>query len=322
VKAAEGGTHRFRTAWLPVFFLLAAGTGCLAPAETLPASGEPLRASGEPLLIHFLDVGQGDAVLIEGPTGERVLIDTGPGQGVVDALARLGVDSLDLMILSHNHADHIGGATAVLNAIPVRHVMENGVPHTTVTYRTLLATLIELDIPVLEPERRTISLGAATLEILPPPGDESLGHNDNSIGVLLRHGAFSATFAGDAERALWEHWIEEFPDLIVPVQLHKASHHGSRNGDTPEALALLVPELVVVSASAGNSYGHPHPEALQRYQAVDAEVLLTSEEGTISILAFQAGRWERLRSSRATAPIASPLTLADPLEGSGLHPGL
>jgi competence protein ComEC len=263
----------------------------------LPAPAPPAAPpAGESLAIHFLDVGQGDATLIEAPGGRWVLVDAGPGAGVVEELRRLGVDTLALFIASHNHADHIGGAVAVIEAFPVRFFMDNGVPHTTLTYRRMLEALAAADIPLLEPERRTVSLGEVALEILPPPEDPELGHNDNSIGVRIVWGEFAALLAGDAEEQLWRHWLSTRRELLTPVQVMKSSHHGSRNGDIPAALRRLRPRLVVISAGADNQYGHPHPQALERYAAAGAEVLITAEHGPITVLAGPDGSF-RIRTT-------------------------
>jgi competence protein ComEC len=244
------------------------------------------------LSIHFLDVGQGDAALIEAPGGRWILVDAGPGAGVVEHLRRLEVDTIDLFVASHNHADHIGGAAETVRGFPVRYFMDNGVPHTTLTYGRMLDALVERDVTLLEPERRTVTLGEVSLEILPPPGDPELGHNDNSVGMILRFGDFRASFAGDAEARLWHHWLEHFDGGLVPVEVHKASHHGSRNGDILAALERLRPALVVVSAGPGNAYGHPHPEALALYCALGATVVVTSDHGSITVRARRDGSFE------------------------------
>ena len=275
------------------------------------------QESGELLRLHFLDVGQGDAVLIEAPAGQRVLVDAGRDGRVVEALRTLGVDTLDLLIASHNHADHIGGVADVVGAFPTRYFMDNGVPHTTLTYRRTLEALREADVPLLEPERRTIALGSASLEILPPPGDPSLGHNDNSIGVLVRFGRFRAMLAGDAEAHLWHHWLERLPEVFERVGVHKASHHGSRNGDVPAALAELRPALVVVSAGEDNPYGHPHARALERYHDVGSMVLVTAEVGAVTVSADSSGVF-RVRTVRPIPSEGSP-PHADP-QGAG-RPG-
>ena len=243
-----------------------------------------------PLSIHFLDVGQGDATLIQSPEGHAVLVDTGPSSRIVYALSDLGVESLDLLLLTHNHADHIAGAGPILRDMPVRYYMDNGMPHTTATYRRLLETVIEVDVPLLEPDRRSIQLGSVTLEILPPLGQADLGQNANSVGVVVVHGEFRAMISGDAEPVTWDYWIASFPDLIAPVRAYKASHHGSRVGDTQEALSLLRPKYAVISVSGSNRYGHPSPEAIGLLDEVGARVLTTAESGTIHIAGFPDGR--------------------------------
>lgn len=274
----------------------------LAALLALWPVGTPGQEPCDALRIYFFDVGQGDAALIESPTGQRVLVDAGPDGGVVEQLRAAGVDAIDLFIASHNHADHIGGAPDVLRSIPVRFYMDNGIPHTTRTYRTVLETVLELDVPLLEPERRTIELGDVVLEILPPPGDPDLGQNNNSIGVLVRFGEFRAFLGGDAEGRLWRYWLENFPETITRVQVHKASHHGSRAGDVPEAMERLRPQIVVVSAASENPYGHPHPEALALYSQVGATVFLTGEHGTIVICADADGGVE-VKAEKGEDPV-------------------
>lgn len=280
--------HRFRLSRVPT--LLAALVGLLALPGCLP--GQVSEEHPHPFRIHFLDVGQGDAVLIQAPTGQNVLIDAGPGVGVVDQLRALGVEGLELFIASHNHADHIGGAAAVLRAFPVGYFMDNGIIHTTATYERLLQAVLEMDVPLLEPERRTIGVGEGVLEILPSPGAPALGHNDNSLGVILRFGEFRAIFPGDAEPRLWRFWLDTSPEVLSPVQLHKASHHGSRNGDVEAAMERLRPEVVVVSAGRDNRYGHPHPEAVALYRGVGARVMITGDCGTITVLAARNGSFD------------------------------
>jgi competence protein ComEC len=308
--------------------------GCTAPGTGLPASGTPDLAPPPGLLsLHFLDVGQGDAVLIEAPTGQHVLIDAGPSEEVVETLRSLGVESLDLFIVSHNHADHIGGAAEVLRSFPVRFFLDSGIPHTTLTYQRMLEALEESEVPVLDPEYRAIDIGPVLLTILPPPGDPDLGHNDNSVGVTLSFGAFRASFAGDAEGRLWRHWLSAHPEDLAPVDVHKASHHGSRNGDIPEAMERLRPTLVVISAGGENRYGHPHPEALELYRRAGAEVQVTAGSGPVRIRARGDGSF-RVEGGRRLHPLPAearswilfpfPFSVSRPSPGGGspaLTPG-
>jgi competence protein ComEC len=261
------------------------------------ATGFHWGVCSDSLRIHFFDVGQGDATLIEAPTGQRVLVDAGPDGRIVEHLRSAGVDTIDLFIASHNHADHIGGAVEVLRSFPVRYFMDNGIPHTTDTYLGMLETLRELDIPLLEPERRTIRMGEVVLDILPPPGVSDMGQNDNSVGVIVHFGEFRASLAGDAEARLWQHWILTFPELLPRVQVHKASHHGSRAGDVWEAMERLRPQFVVVSSGSDNQFGHPHSEALALYESFGAMLLLTAELGTIMMSAGPDGVLEVAREA-------------------------
>jgi competence protein ComEC len=276
------------------------------------AAGAAGSAGGEPLLVlTFLDVGQGDAVLIQSPTGQAVLYDGGErSAGLAEQLRRRGVRGLDLVIASHNHADHIGGLPEVIREFRPRFVMDNGVPHTTRTYENFLQAIEAAGSQLLAAERRTIRLGDAELEIIPPPGRSAWGHNDNSVGVRVRFGEFRATLLGDAEHRQFEWWLRQHRDAFEPVQVHKASHHASRNGDTPEAIRALRPEVVVIGVGADNTYGHPHPEALELYRSINAVVYRTDEHGAVSIEARSSGEYA-VRTERGEAQPATAASCVD-----------
>lgn len=253
----------------------------------------PLEAPEEPLLLHFLDVGQGDAVLVEEPEGGAVLYDGGPYRDrALEHLEALGVEEVDLVIASHPHLDHIGGLPAVLGAYEPKFVLDNDLTHTTRPYERYLEAVRDSGAELLGPEERTITLGSAELHVLPPPGRDAWGLNDNSVGLVVDYGEFRATLLGDAEAAQWGWWLEENHVPEGPVKIHKASHHGSRNGDTREGIERLRPETVVIGVGAGNQYGHPHEEALALYEAVGAEVYATDRHGTVTVSAFGDGSFE------------------------------
>lgn len=243
-----------------------------------------LLLSALALELTFFDVGQGLSVLISSPTGQKVLYDAGPEDANVAALlACEGVEQLNLLIASHGHADHIGGVPDVLANIGAFYYIDNGLPHTTETYKHVMSSARTSRAALLEPQRRGIFLGEVHLSVIPPPGDEGLGHNNNSIGLRIEYGEFAALLPGDAEPELWGWWLRQHADLLGSVQVMQASHHGSRVGDTPEALALLAPEVVIVSAGQRNVYEHPHAEAVAAYEAVGARVYGTNEYGTIKV---------------------------------------
>ena len=273
-----------------------------------------------PLRIAFLDVGQGDAVLIESPSGQAVLYDGGPAsEAAVRYLEQRGVDTLDLVVASHNHADHIGGLAAVVRRYRPRFYLDNGIAATTLTYRRVLEAVDAAGSQLLEPTSRRISLGEAVLHVLPPPGQPGWDQNDNSVGLLVEYGTFRLLLAGDAEGRQWEWWLRQPAALLQPVHVHKASHHGSRNGDTARALSRLRPEVVVIGVG-GNSYGHPHAEALALYQSQGATVYRTDQHGTVVVEAQRSGQYriavERGQGARppptATTPPLTPTSAVTP----------
>lgn len=254
------------------------------------------------LELTFLDVGQGLSVLIRSPSGQVVLYDAGPaGADVARRLRALGVDRIDLLIASHAHSDHIGGMADVLRTFRPPNYLDNGLPHTTATYERTLQAALDVDVAVLSPERRRIGLGEVALQVVPPPGEEGMGHNANSVGLVVSYGTFRATLVGDAEPAQWAWWGARHADLLSDVDLHGGAHHGSRNGDTRNALARLTPSVVVVSAGRDNRYGHPHAEALRRYRGVGAEVYRTDLHGRVTVHVSSDGSYT-VATERRAAP--------------------
>jgi beta-lactamase superfamily II metal-dependent hydrolase len=262
----------------------AAVLGCSASAQR--------DAIATTLELTFIDVGQGDAVLIRSPEGKTALVDAGPGDITAD-LDRLGVDTIDLAVATHAHADHIGGMEEVLDRFPVRYYLDNGMPHTTVTYRRVMERLLERDITYLHAESRVVRLGSATIRVLPldPRADEQ---NDRSVGLVVAFGSFRALLTGDSETGALAHFLRTG---VPEVTVLKAAHHGSRNGVTPAWLAATKPRVVVISCGRDNPYGHPHSWALRYYEGVGAEVYRTDRDGTVTIRADGEGAYEVLTTA-------------------------
>jgi competence protein ComEC len=269
--------------WLAAIWLTPVGcTGQQGAAAPAPA-----------VEITFLDVGQGDAVLVRAPEGRTALIDAGL-EAPLAALRASGVDRIDLLVATHPHADHIGGMRAVLSALPVRFYMDNGQAHTTATYRNLLATLERTDVTYLTAEPRTVTLGSVALEVLPlPPLDVT--HNNRSIGIVLRFGAFLAFFSGDSELEELEWFLAR--GVVPDVTLLKAAHHGSADAVTDAFLARARPEVVVISVGQ-NDYGHPHRRALAAYGAYADAIYRTDVDGSVTVRAYEDGRFEVRRGGR------------------------
>ena len=280
----------------------AATTPPPSPAHTQPhLTPTPTTPPDTVLRVTFLDVGQGDAVLVQAPEGQTALIDAGRGD-IVPLLREMGVEQIDLMVATHPHADHIGGMARVIESIPVRFFMDNGDPHTTATYRELIAALeARPEITYLEATPRTISLGSATLEVLPLLPRGTTEHNDRSVSLVLRLGDFTALLSGDSEVRQLTHLVGL--GAVPALTLLKAAHHGSDNGFTWSFLQAARPRVVVISVGR-NSYGHPRRAALDAYAATARETFRTDLHGHLQVHGYGDGSYvvvqgDQVASSRA-----------------------
>jgi competence protein ComEC len=259
------------------------------------------------LAVHFLDVGQGDAILIRLPGGHHLLIDTGPDPDtILRHLRRHGVRELEALILTHPHHDHIAGAEAILAEFPVAVVYDSGKPHTTRTYERLLEALRE---PVATGRTRFVLARAGRELPLPAPSPssppvrihvlhptervEELSVNDASVVLRLVHGEVVFLFTGDIEREAEGRLALEAEVLTADVL--KVAHHGSRTSTTAPFLERVAPRVAVIS-SGPNPYGHPHREVIERLREAGVEIYATRERGTITI--FSDGTRYRVQSER------------------------
>ena len=250
------------------------------------------------LEIHFLDVGQGDSVFIRAPSGQSLLYDGGRKADVpLEYLRNLGVERVDLVIASHPDADHTAGLIPVVEAYKPRFYMDNGIAHSTQTYARLLEAVEAAGSQLLEPTARTIGLGEASVQVLPPPGLSSL---DNT------YGQFKLALTGDAEAPQFAWWAENIPGLLEDVDVYKASYHGSENGDTPLSMSRFKPETVVISAGLNNSYDHPSTRALRLYGAVNADIYRTDQQGTIVVYVNEDGTYRIETTNTLPAQQAEP----------------
>jgi beta-lactamase superfamily II metal-dependent hydrolase len=243
-----------------------------------------------PLRIAFITVGQGDAALITSPTGKTVLIDGGPRDAGPALVARLRAQRsrpLDLVLLTHRHADHLGGLAEVVRNLGARLYMDAPFPHPSPAYAELMRTLAAQSIPVRGAERgRRIDIGGgAWLTLLSPPEPSLTGTrsdvNANSVIVRLDYGETSALFAADAEAAT-ERWLLQ-SGAKLSASVLKVAHHGSHYSSGAAFLHAVSPAIAIVSVGASNDYGHPAPDALARLAKRGARVFRTDRDGTITV---------------------------------------
>lgn len=246
------------------------------------------------LTVDFLDVGQGDAILVRcgsGPAARAALIDAGPpGAPTVFDLHALGVERLNLVIATHPHNDHIGSMREIIDAFPVETYVDDGLPTKTEVYAS-----VEREVNAVQVHHEVARRGVqwalcegVTLAVLSPmsavvpPGAQS-PENAMSVVLLLRVGDVSMLFEADAEDDE-ERAIVADGDLPVGgVNLLKVGHHGSRYSSDADFLATIKPRFAIISVGAQNRYGHPSAETLARLRSVGAEVHRTDEEGIVEV---------------------------------------
>lgn len=273
---------RLRPALWLLIFVLILGNGALWYVAMHREPGK--------LQVSILDVGQGDAILIEGPTGTQVLIDGGRDRSV---LRRLGTlmplfdRSIDLVIATHPDADHIGGLPGVFSRYRVSYFMDGAAAGDTAQARALDTAVEEEDgMEIIETERGTrFDLGGgAYLDILYPDREApSIETNTGSVVARLVYGETSFMFTGDAPSAV-EDWLVRLDGESLKSDVLKAGHHGSKTSTSVEWLRAVDPDYFAVSAGKDNSYGHPAPEVVARAVATGARIVSTIEEGTLTFL--------------------------------------
>ncbi len=290
------------------FFLFdpALPAGNRGPREELSARrGRPsdYEVSEDDMVVTFIDVGQGNAVLVEAPSGKTLLYDAGgrpewmtsswdPGMEiVVPFLRELEIERIDYAVMSHAHGDHIGGFPAVLYNFDVGEFIDPGFPHQSSLYEELLEIVEELEITyrvLREGDGEKIDLGEEIrVEILSPPSDHyfrgtNSDANNSSILMRIIYGEVSFLLTGDLEERGEEYAVREHRGRLASNVL-QVGHHGSHTSSTRPFLQQVQPEVAVIPVGARNVYGHPRPEVLSNLERVGAEVYRTDQDGHVTI---------------------------------------
>jgi competence protein ComEC len=289
------GSNRTFRLFVLVALLLAIGWSAifwLSSQDTPPPTSPPAFSSE--MLVAVLDVGQGDSILVRSPSGEIMLVDAGKSRAdaeevIIPYLRGLGVSRIDVLVLTHPHQDHVGGMPVLLETVEVGAFVDPVQPGTTNrAYAQTLRLVRDNEIQAIRArkDRTMIDLGPLMqVEVLAPEDplitSGSSVANNNSIVLRLTHGSVAALLTGDIEKEAEERLLAQPRTLRSDIL--KVAHHGSRFTSTARFLDAVKPQVAAISAGAGNSYGHPHQELLDRLEDLDIQVYRTDKEGTIEV---------------------------------------
>jgi len=262
---------------------------------------EEYKINGNELEIVFIDVGQGDCILIITPSKKKILVDAGglpywseitswePGENVVvHYLTSRNINTLDFAIISHPHSDHFGGMFAVINSLDVKEFVDNGYYYVAdPNYKDLLLLIDKKGIPYeqfkegdfFEVDRDIF------VKVFFPPKREFLFEtaNNSSLVFKIMYKNFSVLLTGDIEKEAEEYICSKYKKELKSTVL-KVPHHGSRTSSTTKFIKLVSPEIAVVMCGKNNVFGHPHDEIISKYKKYKVAIYRTDINGNIRIL--------------------------------------
>ncbi|MFH1662156.1 MAG: ComEC/Rec2 family competence protein [Candidatus Falkowbacteria bacterium] len=243
------------------------------------------------LEVDFLDVGQGDAILIKSPYGQNILIDGGPDDKIISELSNnlaFWDKRIDLMILTHPHDDHVAGLIDVIKRYRVEKILYTGVVHNSPNYLAWLELVRDRKIPIIIIDKpQEIKLGDDCKMQIIYPHESLLGKkvsnlNNSSIVTKLIYGDNIFLFTGDSESEVEKELLENNIDLSVDVL--KAGHHGSDTSSSEEFLKAVDPEFVIMQVGDDNNFGHPSRRVIKRLERMDAKIFRNDLDGNIKFI--------------------------------------
>ena len=240
----------------------------------------------EVIKIHFLDVGQGDCILITSDSGV-ILIDsslkkTSVTKDICDYIKDLGIKEIDYFILTHPHADHIGGAPTIINTFEIKNIIMPDCAATTKIFEETLDAIEEKNVNLLEAvSGDEYSIDSLKFKILAPNSASYSETNDYSVVIRLSYGEASAIFTGDAEELSEKEILSRYSAKELKSDLLKVGHHGSSSSSSVAFLKAVSPKYAVMSLGEDNSYGHPHKEIINRLEDMDITYFRTDIDGTV-----------------------------------------
>ena len=261
-----------------------------SPEESKPEQSKieektsPIAVEEGKLKAHFIDVGQGDAILIQA-SGKNILIDGGDrDSAVVEYLKSEGIEKLDLVVGTHPHADHIGGLLEVLQEFEVTEVIDPAVNHTSKTFVDYLTQIDEKNIKFTEGRAgmaRELS-EEVFMRLLHPTNPSTKNLNAASVVIKLNFGEIDFLFTGDAVNASEQEMLAQQGGYLNS-EILKVSHHGSSSSTSAKFLKAVNPETAIIMVGKDNSYGHPHQKILNRLSKAKVKIYRTDLDHNILI---------------------------------------
>lgn len=263
-----------------------------------------IKLPGNAAEVHFLDIGQGDAILIRTPQYHNILIDGGPpGSRLIQEMGNILPPlekTIDLIILTHPHLDHIGGLIEVLERYKVKNVLLTGVQHTSSYYENFLSKIQKNNIPIhIANKTQDFILGELFFDTIYPfssiANDAFQNINNSSIVIKMTYKKTSVLFTGDAEQEVEEKILAK--NTHIQAEIMKAAHHGSRTSNTTTYLEAIQPTMAIIQVGGKNKYDHPHQETLERFSHKKIKVWRNDIHGTISIF-LKPGGEEKIKTEK------------------------
>lgn len=245
-------------------------------------SKDDFNSNNEMLEVHYIDVGQGDAILIK--QGEsNMLIDAGEnhkGPEVVTYLKQQNITTLEYVIGTHPHSDHIGGLDDVIHAFDVKRVIMPNKSHTTKTFEDVLNAIQSKNLKITKPTVGDVyDLGNAKFTIIGPNNSSYSNLNDYSVAIRVEYGNNSFMFTGDAEKISEQEMVNN--DLTLKSDVLKAGHHGSNTSNMESFVNKVNPDYVVIQVGKENKYNHPNDDIIERFKSRNIQIYQTNIHGNI-----------------------------------------
>ena len=277
-----------------ISFLILAITavGAYIYSSLEPNESEKVNANlqaGDTLTVNFLDVGQGDSEFIQLPDGKCMLIDAGVSESagkIASKISELGYEKIDYLIATHPHADHIGGMKRIVENFEIGEIYMPKASTNTKTFENLLQAISDkgLSINTAKAGKVLYESDDLKIEFLAPISDSYKDLNNYSAVIRLQYGNNVFLFTGDAEELAEGEILNAYSKSVLKADVLKVGHHGSSTASSADFINTVLPKYAVIELGEGNSYNHPHKEAINNLNAVGAEILRTDLNGNITIV--------------------------------------